>query len=84
MEKASDDRDRVMRLILARCPELTDADLAAIEARSQPAEPDLPVEIGAQIMDVLAALEEKFDWLADAVGVNKDGGDDDAARRRAG
>ena len=73
-----EDHDRVMRLILARCPELTDADLALI---AQPAPPSelLPDQIGREIMAMLEALEAKLDRLAEAVGVN--GIDDDANQR---
>jgi hypothetical protein len=41
---------------------LSDADLALIGT----AQPDLPVEIGAEILEVLAALEDKLDDLAEA------------------
>jgi hypothetical protein len=77
----------VRSLILARCPELTDADLALIGI-VHPAAPSaemLPVEIGEQIMDAIVALENKVDWLAEAVAVGANGEDDaDATRRRAG
>jgi hypothetical protein len=43
----------------------------------------MPAEIGDLIIDAIAALEDKLDWLAEAVGANK-GEDDGAARRRAG
>jgi hypothetical protein len=49
----NDDRaDYLHRLIAARCPELTDADLAAL------AEP-LPAKIIEEIAEVIEALEEK-------------------------
>jgi hypothetical protein len=44
----------------------------------------LPIEIADLVIDAIVALEAKVDWLADAVGVNKDEDDDDATRRRAG
>jgi hypothetical protein len=48
----------VLRIIMARCGDvLTEDDLAAL------AEPDadmLPVEIGAQILDVLTAMEDRM------------------------
>jgi hypothetical protein len=80
----TDDRDRVMRIIRARCPELGPDDLALI-THPDPArvEPDLPVEIGEQILDVLAEMGDRLDRLADAAGVNKDEDDADAARRGA-
>lgn len=86
-----DDRAAYIRALVAhRCPEIGPADLAAIAAGSQPdaiasTEAVMPVEIGDLIIDAIVALEEKVDWLADAVGVNKDEDeDDDATRRRAG
>jgi hypothetical protein len=89
----TDDADRaayVRALVAHRCPELDQKDLAALTpadnaptgAIAQPAEM-LPVEIGDAIIDAITALEDKLDWLAEAVGANKDE-DDDAARRRAG
>jgi hypothetical protein len=77
-----DDRAAYVRSIIqARCPELTDADLASTEARSQPAdnastEAVLPVEIGHDIMSVLEAMESKLDQLVEAIG---DGDADDLA-----
>jgi hypothetical protein len=84
----SPDADRaayIRAVIQARCGDvLTDADLATLtQAATTPAEL-LPVEIGEQIIDAITALEDKLDWLAEAVGVNRDEDDDGAARRRAG
>jgi DNA-directed RNA polymerase specialized sigma24 family protein len=71
----SDERDRVMRIIQARCPELTDADLEALaHADTASIEAVLPDEIGERIMDAIAALEEKLDRLVAAIG---DGDADD-------
>jgi hypothetical protein len=79
----TDDRDRVMRIIKARCPELGPDDLALLTQHAPSVEPDLPEEIGEQILDVLAEMGDRLDRLADAVGVNGDE-DDDANRRGAG
>jgi hypothetical protein len=71
----SDERDRVMRIIQARCPELTDADLEALaHADTASIEAVLPDEIGERIMGAIAALEEKLDQLVAAIG---DGDADD-------
>jgi hypothetical protein len=48
---ASYDRNRVMRIIEARIPELSDNDINALM------QPDLPVEIVAQVLDVVEALD---------------------------
>jgi hypothetical protein len=77
----TDDQHAYVRAVIAhRCPELGPADLALI-THPDPVrvEPDLPVEIGEAILDVVTSMEAKLDRLADAVGVNKDE-DDDAAR----
>jgi hypothetical protein len=50
-------------LISHRCPELSDADLALITQPAEPSAEMLPVEIGRDIMTVLAAMEAKLDWL---------------------
>jgi hypothetical protein len=53
-----------------------------MEARSQPAAPPaemVPVEIGERIIEVVAALMDRLDRLAHAVGMN--GSDDDANQR---
>ena len=83
--------DADLALIGTIHPARPSVETASVEAVLPPAEiawnqAVLPVEIGEQIMDAIAALEEKLDWLAEAVGVNKDEDDDDAAgrRRRAG
>jgi hypothetical protein len=74
-----DDRAAYIRALVShRCPEIGPADLALITQRAgAPAEPDLPVEIGEQILDVLAEMGDRLDRI---VGVN--GEDDDADRRR--
>lgn len=70
----SDERGRVMRIIQARCPELT-ADLEALaHADTASIEAALPDEIGERIMDAIAALEEKLEQLVAAIG---DGDADD-------
>ena len=70
--------DYLRRLIAARCPELTDDDLALItQPAATTAEPDLPVEIGEQILDVLAEMGDRLDRI---VGANVS--DDDATERR--
>jgi hypothetical protein len=77
-----DDRAAYVRNLIAnRCPELGAADLAAFtQHATTPVEPDLPEEIGRDLMAVLEAMDMKLDRMADAVGVN--GEDDDAGRRR--
>ena len=64
-------------LIAARCPEVTDADLALITSMEPSAEM-LPVEIGEQIMDVLEAMEAKQDQLVASRAEREAIGDDDA------
>ena len=67
-DRDSDDRAAYVRaLIPHRCPEVTDDDLAAAFGSTQPAEL-LPIEIGKDIMAVLAAMEAKLDRLAETVG----------------
>ena len=71
----SDERHRVMRIIQARCPELTDADLEALaHADTASIEAVLPDELGGRIMDAIAAPEEKLGQLVAAIG---DGDADD-------
>jgi hypothetical protein len=80
-----DDRAAYIRALVAhRCPEIGPADVALIgtihpgapTADTASVEALLPVEIGEQIMDAIAALEEKLDQLVEAVG---DGDADDLA-----
>ena len=70
------DRDRVMRIIMARCGDVLSEDEVAAafgaDAANASTEAMLPVEIGEQILAVVEALDEKVDALAEAVGVNKD------------
>jgi hypothetical protein len=54
----------IRAVVFHRCPELSPADLASIEARS---EPDLPAEIAAQVLDVIEALEMKLEEMAEAI-----------------
>jgi hypothetical protein len=60
---ASDDRDRILRLIMARCGDvLTEADLLA--ALADAPDPDaLPGSIGEQILDVIGHLADRMDRL---------------------
>jgi hypothetical protein len=74
-----DDRAAYIRALVAhRCEEIGPADLALIGTihPGATAEPDLPVEIGRDIMSVLAAMEFKLDALVEAIG---DGDADDLA-----
>ena len=64
-------------MVLHRCPELSDRDLATLM------EPDVPAEIAAQVLDVVEALEQRLDELAETIA-NEDHDDDGADRRRAG
>jgi hypothetical protein len=81
-----DDRDRVLRIIMARCPELSDADLVLISAihpdpaRVEPSAGMSP-EIGAQILRALDHVSDRLDRLAETVGVTEDD-DGDATERR--
>jgi hypothetical protein len=79
----TDDRaDYIIDLIRARCGDvLTDADLDSIaQPAAPPVEPDLPAEIGVEILNVLDSMMDRLDELAEAVGAN--GSDDvDPARR---
>ena len=66
-------------VVLHRCADvLTDADLASIEARSEPND-TLPRQIAEQILAVLEALEQRMDALTAIVRDH----DDDGDRRRA-
>jgi hypothetical protein len=57
----SNDRDRVMRTIKARCGDvLTEDDLAALV---QPEADTLPVAIAAEVFEVLEALEARMTEL---------------------
>jgi hypothetical protein len=71
------DDDRVLRTIKARCGDvLSDADFALItQHAAAPPEPDLPEEVGERILDVLAAMGDRLDRMAETAGVN---GSDDA------
>jgi hypothetical protein len=57
----SNDHDRVMRLIRARCVDvLTDADLALLGDAAP--DPDaLPASIGAQILEVVERMADRLD-----------------------
>jgi hypothetical protein len=70
-----EDRAYARALVLHRCPELTDADLALLG--TQPVEP--ADAIAKAILDALAEVETRLDQLAAIV---EDGDDDDADRRR--
>ena len=60
-----DDRLAYIRAIIRhRVPEATDADIALI---AQPEADTLPVEIGAQILEVIEVLETRMTELEDAV-----------------
>ena len=62
----SDDRDRIVRLIRHRCPELSEADLAAL---GDAPDPDmLPASIGVQILDVIIRMADRLDALEKAAG----------------
>jgi hypothetical protein len=56
----------VRRLILARCPELSEADLAALGDAAP--DPDaLPPTIGEQILDVIGHMMDRLDRIERAV-----------------
>jgi hypothetical protein len=63
---SDDDRDRILRLIMARCPELSEADLALL-GDTQPDPDMLPASIGAQILDVISHMADRLDALEKAV-----------------
>ena len=63
-----DARDRIMRIIMARCPELTDADLASL-AEAAPDPEMLPVAIANQILEVLGHLMDRMEALEKAARV---------------
>jgi hypothetical protein len=75
--EADDRAAYVINLARHRCPELSETDLAAL-AKPVSAE-TLPAEIGEQIMDVLNAMMDRLDRLAEAVGVDRS--DDNADQR---
>jgi hypothetical protein len=60
------DRERIVRLIRARCPELSDADLATLAAAPDP--DALPAKIGEQILEVLSHLMDRMDGLERLAG----------------
>ena len=74
---ASYDRDRVMRIISHRAPELTDADLASLM------DADLPAEIAKQVLMVVDQMTDRLDALE--AMMMKDDDDDEPQRsdRRA-
>ena len=58
----TDDRAVCARALIAhRAPELTDADLAGLS------QPDLPVEIAKQVMEVIAEMEARLTMLEGAL-----------------
>jgi hypothetical protein len=59
------DRDRIMRLIMARCPELSDAARAALGAAPDP--DALPATIGQQILDAISFMMDRLDRIERAV-----------------
>jgi hypothetical protein len=62
----TDDRDRVLRLIMARCPELSDRDLALLVAAAP--DPDaIPSSVADKILDVVLALEDRMTALEEPV-----------------
>jgi hypothetical protein len=70
-----DDRAAYVRALLAhRCPELGPADLALIGTihPGGPSAEMLPVEIGEQIMDAIAAVDAKLDAMTEAIGEDDD------------
>jgi hypothetical protein len=82
MTPEPDDRAAYIRALVAhRCEEIGPADLALI-GTIHPAGPSaemLPVEIGEQIIDAIAAMGAKLDALAEAVALGAN--DDDANQR---
>jgi hypothetical protein len=61
------DRDRILRMISHRCPELLPADLALIADAPVDSDDRLPMAIGEQILDVVLALEDRMTALEQAV-----------------
>jgi hypothetical protein len=57
----------VRALILARCPELSERDLALLADAPSDLDAGIPVNIADQIMDVLLAFEERLDRIERAV-----------------
>ena len=56
----------VRALIAHRCPELTDADLVLVAGSDD----TLPVEIAAEVLDVIDLIEDRLTELEDAVTLN--------------
>lgn len=55
------DVDRVSRLIAHRCPEITPADLAMVEAALTGRDADaIPGAVAEKMIDVLVAIEERL------------------------
>ncbi len=60
----SADPDHAMRVIVARCPEITPADLAVIERALAGGDADaIPDAIGGLILEALDDLHERLDAL---------------------
>ena len=74
-----DDRDRIWRVIMARCGDvLSEADLALLGDNHV-----LPEEIADATRNALAEVETRLDELAELVAHAQEP-DDDADRRRVG
>jgi hypothetical protein len=65
-------------VVLHRCPELTDANLAALM------EPDLPAEIAAQVLEVIDQMTDRLDALEAMMMKDDDDGGDRGRARQAG
>jgi hypothetical protein len=72
------DLDRIATLIRARCPELED-DMAEIADRLSARTVALSDEVAERILDVVEALEDKFDALVERVEAERMAKDTEAA-----
>ena len=60
--------DYVLNLIAARCgDEITDEDLALLAERDEPVEDTIPLEVGAQILEIVDQLMTRMDRLEASV-----------------
>ena len=72
---------RVRRLIIARCPELTEGEIAAAYATEPDPGASIWLEIGEQVLDVLGALDERLVALERTINGEQDDDDDDERDR---
>lgn len=70
----SDDHDRVIRIIAARCPEVSRDDIAEAFAADLPVE-SIWIEISERVIDAIDALDERLAALERTINGGQDDGD---------